>query len=112
MLSTTSNSPLEEKRLALLEAAKVAGVTDPVLNAAIKDAAEGLNAADCLLYSVAHVAKRLGYEGDVGDFKEAFYWLQEKGSEVHSAIMSQKAGPTLDEVRVKLLHVIDLLNDK
>uniref|UniRef100_A0AAU8GG77 Uncharacterized protein n=1 Tax=Salmonella phage vB_SEnST11_KE23 TaxID=3161174 RepID=A0AAU8GG77_9CAUD len=55
----------------------------------INDAAHMVNALDVLNYSCLKACKNIGFVYDPtlrdGEFAQAFYWLQEKGAEVHKA---------------------------
>lgn len=75
-METVSNSPLYKAKVRLLEQAKQAGLhTNPDLLNAIVNAMEVMDAADFLFHRVSHVAKALGYTGNVEDFQSAFEYL-------------------------------------
>lgn len=75
-MQTISNSPLYKAKVRLLEQAKqVDPNTNPDLLDAIVNAMEVMDASDFLLHRVSHVAKALGYEGEVEDFQSAFEYL-------------------------------------
>lgn len=75
-MQTVSNSPLYKAKVRLLEQAKkVDPNTNPDLLDAIVNAMEVMDAADFLLHRVSHVAKALGYTGNVEDFQDAFEYL-------------------------------------
>lgn len=75
-METVSNSPLYKAKVRLLEKAKQ---LDPITNSDLIDvivnAMEVMDAADFLLHRVSHVAKALGYTGNVEDFQSAFEYL-------------------------------------
>lgn len=75
-MQTISNSPLYKAKVRLLEQAKqVDPNTNPDLLDAIVNAMEVMDSADFLFHRVSHVAKALGYEGEVEDFQSAFEYL-------------------------------------
>lgn len=75
-MQTVSNSPLYKAKVRLLEQAKqVDPNTNPDLLDAIVNAMEVLDSADFLFHRVSHVAKALGYTGNVEDFQSAFEYL-------------------------------------
>lgn len=82
-MQTISNSPLYKAKVRLLEQAKqVDPNTNPDLLDAIVNAMEVMDAADFLLHRVSHVAKALGYEGEVEDFQSAFEYLMRNRDKV------------------------------
>lgn len=75
-MQTISNSPLYKAKVRLLEQAKqVDPNTNPDLLDAIVNAMEIMDFADFLFHRVSHVAKALGYTGNVEDFQSAFEYL-------------------------------------
>ncbi|AKA61018.1 hypothetical protein AVU33_gp65 [Enterobacteria phage JenP2] len=75
-MQTVSNSPLYKAKVRLLEQAKQLNpITNSDLLDVIVNAMEVMDAADFLLHRVSHVAKALGYEGEVEDFQGAFEYL-------------------------------------
>lgn len=75
-MQTISNSPLYKAKVRLLEQAKqVDPNAKPELLDAIVNAMEIMDSADFLLHRVSHVAKVLGYTGNVEDFQSAFEYL-------------------------------------
>ncbi|EOT2573922.1 hypothetical protein ACLB81_000389 [Shigella sonnei] len=75
-METVSNSPLYKAKVRLLEQAKkVDPNANPDLLDAIVNAMEIMDAADFLFHRVSHVAKALGYTGNVEDFQSAFEYL-------------------------------------
>ncbi|AKA60932.1 hypothetical protein [Enterobacteria phage JenP1] len=75
-MQTVSNSPLYKAKVQLLEQAKkVDPNTNPDLLDAIVNAMEIMDFADFLFHRVSHVAKALGYTGNVEDFQSAFEYL-------------------------------------
>ncbi|AHN84547.1 hypothetical protein 9g_00031 [Enterobacteria phage 9g] len=75
-MQTVSNSPLYKAKVRLLEQAKQ---LDPITNSDLIDvivnAMEVMDSADFLFHRISHVAKALGYEGEVEDFQGAFEYL-------------------------------------
>lgn len=55
----------------------------------IHEAADMVNALDCLNFGCLHACKNIGFVYDPtlrdGEFAQAFYWLQEKGGEAYKA---------------------------
>lgn len=82
-MQTVSNSPLYKAKVRLLEQAKqVDPNTNPDLLDAIVNAMEVLDSADFLFHRVSHVAKALGYTGNVEDFQSAFDYLMRNRQKV------------------------------
>lgn len=75
-MQTVSNSPLYKAKVRLLEQAKqVDQNTNPDLLDAIVSAMEVMDAVDFLFHRVSHVAKALGYTGNVEGIQSAFEYL-------------------------------------
>lgn len=82
-MQTISNSPLYKAKVRLLEQAKqVDPNTNPDLLDAIVNAMEVMDSADFLFHRVSHVAKALGYTGNVEDFQSAFEYLMRNREKV------------------------------